>query len=433
MKEQGLPDPWTSAGRVRGDGRALRRGRGERVRHRRPWARGLPGPRARGRRTSSRSSGGRPDMAAAVTLLLALTALLAAPGAARAVVQLELVASGLERPCTSPSPATAPAGSSWSSSPAGSRSCRPTAATPRSSSTSPTRCSPGGEQGLLGLAFHPQLRDQRPLLRQLHAPARRRHRDRRVPGVGRRPRRRRSGVGEHRSSSSRSRSPTTTAAWSSSGPTACSTSALGDGGSGERSGQPCPEPRRAAREDAPHRRRPTGGGPPYAAPPTTPSPATAGPRRDLRRGFRNPFRFSFDRATGDLWAGDVGQSAREEIDVVTSGRQLRLARLRGHAAAPTSSPASCAAPGFIPPVTEYAHSGRAARSPAATSIGARRHAARRAPTCSATSARERSSASTAGPCRCCSTRRCRSRRSARTRPVRYVVGLGGTVYRLVDR
>jgi glucose/arabinose dehydrogenase len=36
-------------------------------------------------------------------------------------------------------------------------------------------------------------------------------------------------------------------------------------------------------------------------------------------GFRNPFRFSFDSETGDLYVGDVGQNAIEEIDIVVSG------------------------------------------------------------------------------------------------------------------
>ncbi len=34
--------------------------------------------------------------------------------------------------------------------------------------------------------------------------------------------------------------------------------------------------------------------------------------------MRNPFRFTFDRETGLLWAGDVGQNAREEIGIITS-------------------------------------------------------------------------------------------------------------------
>jgi glucose/arabinose dehydrogenase len=67
--------------------------------------------------------------------------------------------------------------------------------------------------------------------------------------------------------------------------------------------------------------RPTPGGPkPYEVPGDNPFVGRAGARPEIwAYGLRNPWRFTFDRLTGDLWIGDVGQSLWEEVDVQPAG------------------------------------------------------------------------------------------------------------------
>jgi glucose/arabinose dehydrogenase len=57
----------------------------------------------------------------------------------------------------------------------------------------------------------------------------------------------------------------------------------------------------------------------YASPSTNPFVGETGDDEIWSYGLRNPFRASFDRQTGDLWIGDVGQGAFEEIDFEANG------------------------------------------------------------------------------------------------------------------
>ncbi len=70
-------------------------------------------------------------------------------------------------------------------------------------------------------------------------------------------------------------------------------------------------------------------------------------------GFRNPWRFSFDRQTGDLWAGDVGQGAWEEIDRVEAGLNYGW-NIREGANCYPPSVATCDETS-VDPITEYPH------------------------------------------------------------------------------
>lgn len=61
-------------------------------------------------------------------------------------------------------------------------------------------------------------------------------------------------------------------------------------------------------------------GSPYATPASNPFVGTAGARGEIwAYGLRNPWRFSFDRQTGDLFIGDVGQNLWEEVDFQPTG------------------------------------------------------------------------------------------------------------------
>lgn len=75
------------------------------------------------------------------------------------------------------------------------------------------------------------------------------------------------------------------------------------------------------------------------------------------KGLRNPWRFSFDRRTGALWIGDVGQNTREEIDYLAPGRKpganLGWSAYEGHSVYDAGRAARLPRSSVVWPVAEY--------------------------------------------------------------------------------
>jgi glucose/arabinose dehydrogenase len=118
---------------------------------------------------------------------------------------------------------------------------------------------------------------------------------------------------------------------------------------------------------------------PYTVPPDNPFVGTAGARPEVWSfGFRNPWRFSFDRGTGDLYIGDVGEGSWEEVDYSSAadgaGRAVNYGwdEVEGLHCFKTRD---CDPTRFTPPILEYSHdegcavvSGYVYRGPAMPSL-----------------------------------------------------------------
>ena len=94
--------------------------------------------------------------------------------------------------------------------------------------------------------------------------------------------------------------------------------------------------------------------PAYTIPADNPFVGVAGLDEIYAVGVRNPFRWSFDRSTKQLWAADVGQGAIEEIDVITNGANYGWRVYEGNQC--TNNDASlCTPANYTAPVFQYGH------------------------------------------------------------------------------
>jgi glucose/arabinose dehydrogenase len=96
---------------------------------------------------------------------------------------------------------------------------------------------------------------------------------------------------------------------------------------------------------------------PYAVPPTNPFVDAPGARGEIwSYGLRNPWRFSFDRTTSDMWIADVGDARWEEVDFQPAssrgGENYGWPITEGDECV---DPAHCHDPGLVAPVVTYGH------------------------------------------------------------------------------
>lgn len=98
----------------------------------------------------------------------------------------------------------------------------------------------------------------------------------------------------------------------------------------------------------------------YGIPPDNPFVGTQFSDEIFAYGLRNPWRFSFDTETGDLWTGDVGQGSFEEIDVVEIGGNYGWNTMEGSSCFSPSS--GCDRTGLVLPVHVYQHGSSTGRS-----------------------------------------------------------------------
>ena len=96
-------------------------------------------------------------------------------------------------------------------------------------------------------------------------------------------------------------------------------------------------------------------GTPYSIPASNPFVGKPGRDEIFALGLRNPWRFTFDRETGQQWVGDVGQDAREEVDTPIVGGGNFGWRVYEGSACTNNDPALCRPGSDIAPIFDYSH------------------------------------------------------------------------------